>query len=163
VATAAKRRELAALMDYLVRQEPRVHYGQVRPMGSRSIKNLAQLHTKIAGPRGITLDCSEIVTLICKLAGLADPNGLRYDGAGNTETMLGHLPHYYSARSAGIGALVVFGVGHLATEHVCMVRRPGADPLLFSHGQERGPFLIPLSVEKRYHVAPYTFLSIAHL
>jgi hypothetical protein len=44
-----------------------------------------------------------------------------------------------------------------------MVRRPGADPLLFSHGQERGPFLIPLSVEKRYHVAPYTFLSIAHL
>jgi hypothetical protein len=163
VASAAKRRELAALMDYLVRQEPRVHYGQVRPMASRSIRTLAELHAKIESRAGITLDCSESVTLLCKLAGLADPNGLRYDGAGNTETMLGHLPHYYSARSAGIGALVVFGVGRLETEHVCMVRKPGGDPLLFSHGQERGPFLIPLSVEKRYHVAPYTFLSIAHL
>ena len=58
---------------------------------------------------------------------------------------------------------VVFGVGKLSTEHVCMVRRPGADPLLWSHGQERGPILLPLSVEKRYHVPPYTFLSIAGL
>jgi hypothetical protein len=163
VATEAKRRELAALMDYFVRQEPLVHYGQVRPMPTRTIRTLVELHAKVETRAGITMDCSESVTLLCKLAGLSDPNGLRYDGAGNTETMLGHLSHYYSPRSAGVGALVVFGVGHLATEHVCMVRRTGSDPLLFSHGQERGPFLIPLSVEKRYHVAPYTFLSIAKL
>jgi hypothetical protein len=163
MASAHERSELAALMDYLVRREPHVHYGQVRPMPSRTIRNLVELHAAVERARGLTMDCSESVTLICKLAGLGDPNGLHYGGAGNTETMLGHLSHYYSARSAGVGALVVFGVGRLSTEHVCMVRRPGADPLLFSHGQERGPFFIPLSVEKRYHVAPYTFLSIAKL
>lgn len=150
-------------MDYLVKNEPKVHYAQVRPMVTRSIKTLVQLHNAVNSRAGLTMDCSESVTLLCKLAGLNDPNGLGYNGAGNTETMLHHLPHYYNAKSAGVGALVVFGTGHLSTEHVCMVRRPGADPLLWSHGQERGPILLPLSVEKRYHVPPYTFLSIAHL
>jgi hypothetical protein len=163
VASAAKRRELAALMDYLCAHEPQVHYGQIRPMPTRTIRTLTELHTKVSGRGGVTMDCSESVTLLCRLAGLGDPNGLHYDGSGNTETMLAHLPHYYSSRSAGIGALVVFGVGDLAREHVCMVRHPGSDPVLFSHGQERGPFPIPLSVEKRYHPSPYTFLSITHL
>jgi hypothetical protein len=150
-------------MDYLVHHEPQVHYAQVRPMVTRKITTLVQLHTAVSSRAGLTMDCSESVTLLCKLTGLHDPNGLHYDGAGNTATMLDHLPHYYAATSAGVGALVVFGVGHLATEHVCMVRRTGSDPLLFSHGQERGPLFIPLSVEKRYHPSPYTFLSIAGL
>ena len=150
-------------MDYLVRHEPNVHYAQVRPMVTRSIHTLVELHTAVERSKGLTMDCSESVTLLCKLAGLKDPNGLNYNGAGWTGTLLDHLPHYYAATSAGIGALVVFGVGNPSREHVCMVRRTGSDPLLFSHGQERGPFFIPLSVEKRYHSAPYTFLSIAHL
>ena len=150
-------------MDYLVRHEPHIHYAQVRPMVTRTIENLVQLHQAVERPRGLTMDCSESVTLLCRLAGLRDPNGLHYDGAGNTDTMLGHLPHYYAATAAGVGALVVFGVGKLSTEHVCMVRRTGSDPLLFSHGQEQGPFFIPLSVEKRYHPGPYTFLSVAGL
>lgn len=163
MASVRQRAELAALMDYLCAHEPHIHYAQVRPMVTRSIDNLVQLHQAVERPRGLAMDCSESVTLLCRLVGLSDPNGLHYNGSGNTETMLGHLSHYYAARSAGVGALCVFGVGKLSTEHVCMVRRTGSDPLLFSHGQERGPFLIPLSVEKRYHVAPYTFLSIAGL
>jgi hypothetical protein len=163
MASASQRRELLALMDYLCKQEPRIHYGQIRPMPSRTIHTLVELHAKVSGRGGLTMDCSESVTLLCKLAGMGDPNGEHFNGTGNTATMLGHLSHYYSPHSAMVGALVVFGVGHLETEHVCMVHTPGPNPLLFSHGQERGPFLIPLSVEKRYHVAPYTFLSIAKL
>jgi len=161
--TQHQRGELASLMDYLIGQEPRVHYGQIRPMPTAHIKNLVQLHQEIVSPKGVTMDCSESVTLICRLAGLRDPNGLGYNGDGNTETMLGHLRHYYNPGSAGVGALVVFGVGRLSTEHVCMVRRTGSDPMLFSHGQERGPIYLPLSVERKYHVPPYTFLSIAAL
>lgn len=163
MATTRQRAELAALMDYLVRHEPHIHYAQARPMVTRTIQNLVQLHTAVERPRGLTMDCSESVTLLCRLAGLSDPNGLHYNGYGNTETMLHHLPHYYSPGYAEVGALVVFGVGKLATEHVCMVRKTGSDPLLFSHGQERGPIMIPLSVEKHYHAAPYTFLSITGL
>src|SRR6478609_3385678 len=101
MATALQRSELAALMDYLVRHEPLIHYAQVRPMVTRTITNLVQLHTAVESRNGLTMDCSESVTLLCKLAGLKDPNGLHYDGAGNTETMLHTLPHYYAATAAG--------------------------------------------------------------
>ncbi len=107
------------------------------------------------------MDCSESVTLLCRLADLDDPNGLNYNGQGLTGTLLGHLRHYSNPRAANIGALVVFGPG--TGHHVCMVRRPGVNPLLFSHGQERGPFFISLSEEAKYQPKPVTFLSIAGL
>jgi hypothetical protein len=156
--TVAERNELAVLMDLLVAHEPKVHYLQKRPMVSRSVTTIAQLRTKLATAAGIALDCSETVTLVCRLAGLADPNGLAYDGYGNTGTLLKHLPHYKTPASASVGALVVFG-----GEHVCMVRRPGLDPILFSHGSERGPLYIRCSAEATYHPAPVVFLDISHL
>lgn len=161
MATTAQRNELAALMDYLVRHEPSVHYRQARPMVTRTIRNLTDLHAVVTSKRGLYADCSETITLLCRLAGLRDPNGMGYDGYGNSGSMFAHLPHYYSAANAMVGGLVAFGDG--GGDHVCMVRHPGADPVLFSHGQERGPLLIPLSVEKRYHPGPYSFLSIQHL
>jgi hypothetical protein len=161
MATTKQREHLARLMDLLVAAEPRVHYAQVRPMQTRHI---SEKDLKAALTRGITMDCSESVTLLCRLAGLKDPNGKDYNGTGYTGTLLGHLPHYTDASKAKVGALVVFGPGHHHDgDHVCMVRKAGPNPLLFSHGQERGPFYISLSEEKKYHPPPTTFLAIQDL
>ena len=41
-----------------------------------------------------------------------------------------------------------------------MVMQPGADPLLFSHGQENDPIAIRESVEARYQPSGGTFLRL---
>ena len=148
-------------MDLLVRERAAVHYAQIRPMRTHRITSLHLLQQALASPRGVTMDCSESVTLLCRLAGLDDPNGFDYDGTGYTGTLLHHLPRYTDASKCGVGALVVFGPG--SGHHVCMVKTPGRDPLLFSHGSERGPIFIRLTDEKRYQPPPTTFLSIARL
>src|SRR5437667_43878 len=108
------------------------------------------------------MDCSESVTLTAHLAGLRDPNGRDYDGTGYTGTLLDYLDNYTEATHARIGALVVFGGG--TGEHVCMVRRPGVDPDLFSHGTEADPTYYPLSTMlATFAGQPHTFLSIAKL
>ena len=86
-------------------------------------------------------------------------NGYRADGY--TGTLLDHLPHYYAARNAGVGALVVYGPG--TGHHVAMVREPGSDPLLFSHGDETGPHWYRLSQERTWQPPPVTFLAISAL
>jgi hypothetical protein len=159
--TAEQRLELARLMDYTYRERAQIHYAQVRPMQTRRIHSLHLLQQALGSPAGITADCSEAVTMLCHIAGLEDPNGFGYDGTGYTGTLLHHLPHYSDASNAGVGALVVFGPG--SGDHVCMVRRSGANPLLWSHGQESGPIFISLELEARYQRPPITFLSIARL
>jgi len=161
MATLAQRQQLARIMDLLVREAARVHYAQVRPMQTRPIHSLHLLQQALYSPHGVTMDCSESVTLLCHVAGLKDPNGFGYDGHGFTGTLLHDLPHYTDPSKAEVGALVVFGPG--SGDHVCMVRRPGANPTLFSHGSERGPIYISLSAEKSYQRPPTTFLSIANL
>jgi hypothetical protein len=161
VTTPAQRHKLGTLMDYLVRERARVHYAEVRPMRTHRLTSLHLLQQALQSPAGITCDCSESVTLLCRLAGLSDPNGFNYDGTGYTGTLLRHLKHYTDASKGGVGALVVFGPG--AGHHVCMVRTPGRDPLLFSHGSEAGPIFLRLSDEKRYQSPPTVFLSIATL
>jgi hypothetical protein len=159
--TNDERIKMAKIMNLLVLDQWKVHYKEVRPMATRSIRSLAQLKYALTSNRGITMDCSEAITLICKLAGINDPNGLHYDGQGYTGTLLKHLPHYHDPSLAKIGALVVFGPNH--GDHVCMVRQPGKNPTLFSHGQERDPIYISLSAERKFHRPPVTFLSIAKL
>lgn len=159
--TAAQRQQLARVMDLLVAERSNVHYAQRRPMQTHGITSLHLLQQALYAPHGVTMDCSESVTLLCHVCGLDDPNGFDYDGHGFTGTLLHFLPHYTDARKAKVGALVVFGPG--SGDHVCMVRRPGADPTLFSHGSEHGPIWIKLSSEKQYQRPPTTFLSIARL
>jgi hypothetical protein len=160
MATDGQRGHLKALMRWLVANEPRVHYAQVRPM--RTIPLPEQVAARrLAKGGSLTMDCSEAVTCLCKWAGLQDPNGRRYDGSGYTGTLLAHLPHYTDPRRALIGALVVYGPGD--GDHVSMVLKPGADPLLWSHGVEAGPLTIRLSAQRRMHRPPVTFLSIAAL
>jgi hypothetical protein len=161
VATVAQRGRLAALMDELVAHAAAIHYRQVRPMRTHAITSRAMLERALLSHAGVTMDCSESVTLLCRLAGLKDPNGFGYDGTGYTGTLLKHLPHYTNPRKAKIGALVVFGPG--SGDHVCMVRRPGPNPVLFSHGSERGPLWISLEQEKKWQADPTTFLAISKL
>lgn len=155
MATAVQRRRLAVLMRALIAHEPQVHYAQSRPYPFHL--------TKPAYP--ITLDCSSAVTMLCKWAGLADPNGPHYDynGFGYTGTLLdGPCPHYFRPGAANVGAIVIFGPG--TGEHAAMVLQPDPlNPLLFSHGGEGGPIAIRLHDEAQYHLAPTTFLSIAAL
>ena len=161
MATPAQRSQLATVMDLLVRENARIHYAQTRPMQTRTLHSLHLLQQALYSPHGVTMDCSESVTLLCHVCGLDDPNGFDYDGHGFTGTLLHFLPHYSQPLKAKVGALVVFGPG--SGDHVCMVRRPGSDPTLFSHGSERGPIFIKLSDELRYQRPPHTFLSIARL
>lgn len=156
--TDRQREHLAQLMDALVFYRRRVHYAQVRPMRSMHVR---RLRPALLRPGGLTMDCSETVTFLCRLAGLRDPNGLNYNGAGYTGTLLSFLEHYTDPSIAKVGALCVFG--DAPGEHVCMVRKPGADPLLFSHGTETEPQYHPLSYMRPGFTGAVTFLSIARL
>jgi hypothetical protein len=148
-------------MDFLKAQAPRVHYAEIRPMRSKSVRSLTELQQKVAAPGGIIMDCSEAVTLLCHIGGLADPNGNNYDGAGYTGTLLTHLPHYSDASKARVGALCVFGA--YPGVHVAMVHEPGPDPMLWTHGEESDPSLHRLSWMLPGFKPPHTFLSIAAL
>lgn len=160
MATDAQRAHLLHLMRYLLDHEADIHYAQVRPMRTVHLSEAqAVLHLQ-HGP-GLTMDCSEAVTVLCKWAGLHDPNGRGYDGSGFTGTLLQHLPHYSNASGAKVGALVVFGPG--SGDHVCMVMEAGSDPLLWSHGYEGGPRAVHFSAERAVHRRPATFLRIASL
>lgn len=161
MATDNQRAAMRYVMDYLLAHRNRCHYAEIRPMHSRSIASMFVLKQRIAAPGGLTMDCSEAVTLICKLAGLADPNGLNYDGAGFTGTMLDHLPHYVDAGAAKIGALCVFGPG--TGTHVAMVHERGHDPVLWTHGETGDPSLHRLSWMAPGFEPPVTFLSILDL
>ena len=128
---ATTRQRIVAAARWGIANEPRIHYGQVRPI-------------PLARALPLTTDCSGFVTLCYFLAAAPDPNGRGYDGSGYTGTLLGHLRRTRQAE-ARRGDLVVWGAwpGH----HVALVLEPGADPLLASHGRERGPVAIRFSDE----------------
>jgi cell wall-associated NlpC family hydrolase len=135
------RQAIVAAAQWGIRNEARIHYGSVRPI-------------PLARRLPLTTDCSGFATLCYFLAGAPDPNGLGYDGQGWTGTLLRHMAQVPEPRA---GDVVVFGAypGH----HAAIVLAPGEDPLLASHGQERGPVEIRLSTEARYQPAEVTWLS----
>lgn len=158
-----QRQRLAEAMDYLHQHAAKVHYPphDIRTAQIHSISSMGELRNAVEGPHGVTMDCSQSVELLCHVAGIADPDGYDYRRDGYTGTLLATLPHYHTPGGANIGAVVIFGPG--TGEHACMVRHPGHDPILFSHGFEGGPIYTPLSVERRFHDAPVTFLNISDL
>jgi hypothetical protein len=134
------RERIVAAARWGIANEPRIHYGQARPFPlSRRLP--------------LTTDCSGFVTLCFFLAGAPHPNGLGYDGEGWTGTLLRHLPAVGRLRP---GDIVVWGVypGH----HCALVLEPAADPLLCSHGRERGPLAIRYSDECRLQPPEVTWL-----
>ena len=163
-----QRQILAALMDWWV-GDTRIHYKELRPMRTKRIIGIGELVAALDAPGGVAMDCSESVTLLLKLAGCGDPSGFGFNGAGDTQTMLDNqrLSHYTIPARADIGALLVLGPsGDLSEQHVCMVRRPGPNPLLFSHGGpdfNDPPHYVRLSDEAAAHKPPATFLNVASL
>jgi len=128
---ATLRLKIVAAARWGIANEPRIHYGEARPF-------------PLARRLPLTTDCSGFVTLCYFLAGAPDPNGLGYTGEGWTGTLLRHLAETDRPRA---GDLVVWGA--YPGRHCAVVLVPGADPLLCSHGQERGPLAIRFSAECR--------------
>jgi cell wall-associated NlpC family hydrolase len=104
----------------------------------------------------LTTDCSGFVTLCYFLADAPDPNGRGYDGSGWTGSLLARMESI-PPLTVRAGDVVVWGAypGH----HCAVVLEGGADPLLASHGQERGPIEIRFSTESRSQPADVTWLS----
>jgi hypothetical protein len=168
MATQAQRNEIVSIAEYLIGQASTIHYPNpdVRPgglMSTRTIPSLEALKQMFGTGRAVTMDCSEAVTFVFRLAGLEDPNGLNYNGEGFTGTLLSHLPHYTDINRAHPGAIVIFGTG--TGDHACIVLEHDiSNPFLFSHGSEIGPLKIQLEDEKRAHEGqPITLLDISKL
>lgn len=97
-------------------------------------------------------DCSGSTEMLDLMAGAKDPSGWGFNGQGNTSSIGAHskrIPRAY----ARPGDMVLW------TGHICVLLKPGPDPLLFSMGMEAGPFAIRLSVEDRYHGGSPIFLQ----
>ncbi|HZR94690.1 MAG TPA: hypothetical protein VFA56_03290 [Gaiellaceae bacterium] len=137
------RRKIVAAARWGIANEPRIHYGQIRPI-------------PLARTLPLTTDCSGFVTVCYFLAGAPDPNGLSYSGHGYTGTLLDHLEPIEQP-AARRGDVVVWGA--YPGRHCAIVLEPGDDPLLASHGQERGPLAIRFSDECRLQPALVTWLD----
>lgn len=144
VAAASTNRIRAAIVDFArwactAPVEPFWHYEQSRPIP-------VDLGARRKLP--IKTDCSGFVTIAYKAAGAPDPNGYGYTGAGYTGSLLAHMRRLPSIDKAKAGDVIVYGdkPGH----HAVIVIEPGPDPLVASHGTERGPFLLKHSLEAKY-------------
>lgn len=150
---AQLRAAIVAFCRWSIANEPRWHYAQARPM--ERLKTPAQLKVL---PRDA--DCSEHATDAYAYAGAPDPNGAGFNGTGFTGSMLAHCRHIAQS-AAKAGDLAVFGPG--SGHHVVVLLEAGTansgDPLVCSHGQERGPIAIYLSQEAAAQPVPVTFLS----
>jgi len=140
------RQQIVANAHWGIANEPQIHYQQLRPMDGLHHAHQLPLQT----------DCSGFSTLCYAWAGAPDPNGLGYSGQGYTGTMLQHMTRV-PLTHVQPGDLVIWGPapGH----HVALVVEAGPDPLLCSHGQEKGPLAVRFSVETQYQPQPATWLS----
>lgn len=138
------RQRIIAWCRWALNHESGIHYQQSRPIPLQRGKN-HQLP--------LFTDCSGSTTIAYYAAGLPDPNGRKYDGSGYTGTLRAHLAKKPLAEVKP-GDLIVYGGG--TGSHVVIVYKAGADPIVFSHGQESGPRLYPHSVEAGAHNNVFT-------
>lgn len=148
------RLNLTAFGYWAIQNRSMFHYAEVRPIPNVGVRQLP-----------ITTDCSGLVTILYRWAGLPDPNGVNYDGQGYTGTLLQHLPHC-GLQDTKRGDLVVFGPG--TGQHVVMLLEGGmynSNPLVVSHGQEGDPGEYHLNDEESYFgtLSPVTFLKMVML
>lgn len=164
--TTDDRTRIGALLDYLVKEQARIHYphGDVRTTTVHQIATMRSLNLLIEALAGLTCDCSQFVQLVFHVALCADPMGRGFRMDGFTGTLLAALPVYMNARAAETGAIVIFGPD--TGEHAAIVRHPdphGGNPGLVSHGQEAGPLEVKLAVEAAAHRQPVRFLNVSQL
>jgi cell wall-associated NlpC family hydrolase len=137
------RQKIVAAARWGIANEPRIHYGEVRPI-------------PLGKTLPLTTDCSGFVTICFFVAGAPDPNGLGYNGLGYTGTLLDHL-EAIEPEEAKRGDVVVWGA--YPGRHCTIVLAPGEDPLLASHGREGGPVAIRYSAECRLQPPRVTWLD----
>lgn len=132
-------------MRWALTHEPQIHYLQERPFNPKAFA---------VGRVPISADCSATTTMIYYAAGRPDPNGNNYNGTGYTGTLRAHTPKRRSLKNCKPGDFIVYGPG--TGTHVVVVLEPGADPLVFSHGQEAGPLTTRHSVQVGVHGKRFT-------
>ena len=137
------REKIVTAARWGIEHEPEIHYGEIRPI-------------PLGRRLPLTTDCSGFVTLCYYLAGAPDPNGSRYSGYGWTGTLLRHLPPIGPV-DVRKGDIVVWG--SYPGRHCAIVLEADDDPLLCSHGVERGPIAIRFSAECRYQPPAVTWLG----
>lgn len=136
--TPVKVRRMVADARYLIVHRALVHYSQSNRMQIvRGRLNLPPL------TRSIWEDCSSSTTGLYWLAHLPDPNDLGYAGYGYTGTQANHgrlvWVHGQSLTRLRPGDLIFYG--RWPYRHVSMYLGAG---LVFSHGSEGGPYLLPV-------------------
>jgi hypothetical protein len=141
---ATLREKIVTAARWGIEHEPEIHYGEIRPI---------PLERRLP----LTTDCSGFVTLCYHLAGAPDPNGNGYSGYGWTGTLLRHL-RAIGAVDVRKGDIVVWGA--YPGRHCAIVLEADDDPLLCSHGQERGPIAIRFSAECRHQPPTVTWLTL---
>lgn len=156
IKTAAQRRKAKTIMALLNQYSWSVEYAEVRPMATRSL-TLKALQTLLKLGKTITCDCSEAITLICRLSGFTDPNRESYNGYGNTTSLL-NLPHFTDYKEVHVGTIIVFPEGP-GPAHAVMVYEPnGTNPLVYTHGSHARSAIWSLETEKSYHLGQQVIL-----
>lgn len=141
--TLAQQR-LANEAKWWISHEALMDYAQIRPVPLAQIKAHQKCKT----------DCSGSVYGIFHALGFDDPTGGEYTSQDivYTGTLLTANTRLPSGAEWRVGDLAIFANGE-NTVHVALVIAEAADPLLFSHGQDRGPIAINLSTERLYHAS----------
>lgn len=110
---------------------------------------MADEHRPVPSSGPITCDCSAFFTYCYCWANAPDPNGLNYDGAGYTGTLLAH-GRVIGPLEAMPGDAIVYGPG--SGWHVAMIVDVTPNPLGFltvSHGQQGDPSLVRVAQDGR--------------
>lgn len=126
---AGQRKKIVAYATWGYNHRSLIHYAETRPMDR--LNDLEHLP--------ITNDCSEFATKAYKYAGVSDPNGFGYNGAGWTGTLAVHGKSV-SLAQAQVGDLVLYGP-RPSYSHVAIYVGNGR---VISHGSEIGPLLLPI-------------------
>ena len=113
-------------------------------------------------------DCSGFATWAFDYGDAEDPNGLAFDGLGDSEIMLANPelnPHYQDNERAMCAALGIYFGGNLPQHVIIHLDEPGAtDPLVGSMGSNAGPLVLPKSWEDTAHPGQsFTWLSVGKL
>jgi hypothetical protein len=131
-----QRVSLVSYARWCCQNSANIHYAQVRPMD--------HLHRPKLLPW--TTDCSEFVTSLYSWVGAPDPNGFGYNGYGYTGSMLysGQTIAMYQCKP---GDVVIWG--YFPGHHTAMIvdMSNSSDPIIASHGSERGPLWMRYSFE----------------
>jgi hypothetical protein len=136
---------------------PHLDWGEPRPMQDGLSPTALLSACEAAEPTQIVAvwDCATFVTWTFHWSDCRDPNGLNFDGLGDTEIMLANEqmhPHYTENSRAMCGAIGIYFGGDLSQHAIVHLDEPGVtDPKVGSMGSNIGPLIIPKSWEDSAH------------